>query len=98
MISSHYKGIEFDLTQLPFEHRTDDLRYIKNKDGVPPNYVLLAFNSFVGEVVHNYFINKVDYERPDRMIYCDHNDWMQYQLIKHLPWEVIVDYFSKRNT
>ena len=78
-------GIEFDVRELPAEHRAD------LNPGV--THMLLGYNRYNNKIISTYFKGTPTYEEPEKILRLNHEKWIEYQLIKHLPPETIYKHF-----
>ena len=62
-------------------------------NGVYYSYILFSYCSKRKEMNDLKFITKPLFEDPDRVLHLDSDKWMEYQLIKHLPPEIIFNHF-----
>ena len=78
-------GIEFDVRELPAEHRGDLNPYV--------THVLFGYNEYTNEIIFTYVGAQLIYEEPEKILRLNHEKWIEYQLIKHLPPETIYKHF-----
>lgn len=78
----------FDVTNLPSEHRTEELNR-----GWDVNYVSVCYNSYRDVWVKNYFFAEPTFEDDSHVLSLNHQDYLQFLMISHLPWADIVTYF-----
>lgn len=79
----------FDVTNLPSEHRTEELNR-----GWDVNYVSVGYNSYRDVWVKNYFFAEPTFEDDSHVLFLNHQDYLQFLMISHLPWAAIVTYFN----
>ena len=80
------KVLLFDVREMSYEDRP--------RSGILPySYIVFAYNRRVKEVVCNKFFYEPIFEDPDRVLRLNHDKWIEYQLIKHLPPETIFNHF-----
>ena len=77
--------IEFDVRKLPAEHRGDLNPYV--------THVLFGYNQHNKEIISMYVGTQLTYEEPEKILRLNHEKWIEYQLIKHLPPETIYKHF-----
>ena len=77
--------IEFDISKLPTEHRGDLQPWV--------TLILLGYNKYTKEIVSTYVGTPLIYEEPEKILHLNHEKWIEYQLIKHLPPETIYKHF-----
>ena len=79
------KGIEFDVSKLPKEYR----------EGIPSwaMRVLIGYNRFSNKLIQKYSKGKYTFEEPEKMIHLDHDKWLEFKLIEHLPPDAVYAYF-----
>ena len=78
-------GIEFDVRELPAEHRADL--------NPQTTHVLLGYNRYNNKTMSMYVGAQLIYEEPEKILRLNHEKWIEYQLIKHLPPETIYKHF-----
>ena len=78
-------GIEFDVTNLPTEYRGDLSPWV--------THVLFGYNKYINKIIFKYVGIPLTYEEPEKILRLNHEKWMEYQLIKHLPPETIYKHF-----
>ena len=79
----------FDITNLPSEHRTGEL-----KRGWDVNYVSVGYNVYRDVWVKNYFLEAPTFEDETNVLFLNHQDYLQFLMISQLPWADIVTYFN----
>ena len=79
----------FDITDLPAEHRTEELNR-----GQVVNYVSVGYNTYRDAWVKNYFPVAPIFEDETHVLFLNHQDYLQFPVISHLPWADIVTYFN----
>ena len=78
----------FDITDLPAEQRTADLHR-----GWDVNYISVGYNTYRDAWVKNYFPEAPIFEDETHVLFLNHEDYLQFLMISHLPWADIVTYF-----
>ena len=79
----------FDITDLLAEHRTADLHR-----GWHVNYISVGYNTYRDAWVKNYFPESPIFEDETHVLFLNHEDYLQFLMISHLPWADIVTYFN----
>ena len=79
----------FDITDLPTEHRTAEYRR-----GWGVNYISVGYNAYRDVWVKNYFPEAPIFEDETHVLSLNHQDYLQFLMISHLPWADIVTYFN----
>ena len=80
----------FDITRLPNEHRgAEDLRR-----GWDVNYISVGYNTYRDAWVKNYLPEAPIFEDETHVLFLNHQDYLQFLMISHLPWADIVTYFN----
>lgn len=79
----------FDITNLPAEYRTAEYRR-----GYGVNYISVGYNTYRDTWVKNYFPEKPIFEDETHVLFLNHEDYLQFLMISHLPWLDIVNYFN----
>ena len=79
----------FDITNLPAEHRTAEFRR-----GWNVNYISVGYNTYRDAWVKNYFPEAPIFEDATYVLFLNHEDYLQFLMISHLPWLDIVNYFN----
>ena len=79
----------FDITDLPDEYRTTE-----HRRGWRVNYVSVGYNIYRDTWVKNYFPEKPIFEDETHVLFLNHEDYLQFLMISHLPWLDIVNYFN----
>ena len=81
----------FDITDLPAEHRTEEEEFRRGWD---VNYISVGYNSYRDAWVKNYFPVAPTFEDETHVLFLNHQDYLQFLMISHLPWADIVTYFN----
>ena len=79
----------FDITNLPAEYRTEE-----HYRGWDVNYILVGYNVYRDVWVKNYFSEAPIFEDETYVLFLNHQDYLQFLMINHLPWADIVTYFN----
>ena len=79
----------FDITDLPDENRTTE-----HRRGWRVNYVSVGYNTYRNTWVKNYFPEAPTFEDEAHILFLNHEDYIQFLMISHLPWLDIVNYFN----
>ena len=81
----------FDITDLPAEHRTEEEEFRRGWD---VNYISVGYNAYRDVWVKNYFLAAPTFEDETHVLFLNHQDYLQFLMISHLPWADIVTYFN----
>lgn len=79
----------FDFTNLPAEQRTEE-----HYRGWDVNYISVGYNAYRDVWVKNYFLAAPTFEDETNVLFLNHQDYLQFLMISHLPWADIVTYFN----
>ena len=79
----------FDITDLPAEHRTAE-----HYRGWEVKYISIGYNVYRDVWVKNYFLAAPTFEDETHVLFLNHQDYLQFLMISHLPWADIVTYFN----
>ena len=80
----------FDITDLPAEHRTEEEEYRRGRD---VNYISVGYNAYRDVWFKHYFFVEPTFEDESHVLFLNHQDYLQFLMISHLPWADIVTYF-----
>ena len=79
----------FDISNLPAEYRTEELNR-----GWGVNYISVAYNTYRDAWVKSYFLEAPIFVDETRVLSLNHEDYLQFLMLSHLPWADIVTYFN----
>ena len=79
----------FDITSLPAEYRTAEFR-----KGWRVNYISVGYNTYRDTWVKNYFQEAPIFADEAYVLFLNHEDYLQFLMISHLPWLDIVNCFN----
>ena len=79
----------FDITNLPAEYRTAEFRR-----GYGVNYISIGYNTYRNTWVKNYSPEAPIFVDEAHVLSLNHQDYLQFLMIGHLPWSDIVNYFN----
>ena len=80
----------FDITTLPAEQRTKEHCY----RGRDINYISVGYNAYLDVWFKDYFFAAPTFEDETHVLFLNHQDYLQFLMISHLPWADIVTYFN----
>lgn len=83
-VASLSKALEFNMM-----YASEELR----KSLPMCDYVVMAYSQITQKVITNYFNGGLVHTDRKYIVFLNHEHYDQYQLIKHLPWDNIVEYF-----
>lgn len=79
------RGIVFDVSELPREWRGDLNPWV--------TCVLIGYNQYSDKLIQTPVKGKILFEEPEKMIHLDHDKWLEFKLIEHLPPDAVYAYF-----
>lgn len=94
-MASSTKGMVFDLVEMPF---SEILEYHPERfDQSVPLYIMVGYSKHMKTLIFNFCSWKPSFESPEKVIWLSEDHYRQLQMIRHLDWETILNYFEPLN-